>query len=180
MVDSIKGENSALYELWLWSGRLPDGAQLRIRTLIKEYLATIIKEGWQKTEEGEISNELDANIREMHNVVADINQEQPLLSSISFSLLNNIMNYREKRIRFGSSSMPKILLYTLRLATFLMVILCPLIAVKDIGLDYVFSISISFLSYIIYVVVSDMNHPLRPGGWHLTTSDYKKLLNKLN
>ena len=179
LTDAIKGENSALYELWLWSDRLPKDFQKKIRQQIKEYLQTIIGEGWQKTEDGEISKELDRTIREMHDVVADLNEQQPIQSSIAFSLLNNIMNYREKRIRFGSDHMPKILLYTLRLATFLMIALCPLIAVKDIYLDATFTMSISFLCYCIYLVAADMNHPLRPGGWHLTTGDYRKLLAKL-
>jgi len=180
LIDAIKGENSALHELWLWSERLEPEIQNELKSLIKEYLKEIIKEGWKKTEEGEISDELDVIIKKMHGAMADLNQSQPILSSIAFPLLSNIMNYREKRIRFGSGHMPNILLYTLRFATFLMIGLCPLIAVKDFELHYVFSISIAFLSYLIYLVAYDMDHPLRPGGWHLTTSDYKKLLSKLN
>lgn len=179
LTDAIKGENNALYELWLWSQRLPAEFRKKIQVLIKDYLETIIGEGWQRTENGEISKELDKIIRDMHAVVADLNEQQPLSSSIAFSLLNNIMGYREKRMRFGSDHMPKILLYTLRLATLLMITLCPLIAVKDIYLDFIFTMSISFLSFCVYLVAVDMNHPLRPGGWHITTGDYKKLLAKL-
>ncbi len=180
LVDAIKGENNALYELWLWSERLPQNIHAKLKQSIITYLTTMIGEGWQKTEAGEISDELDANIREMHNIVADLNETQPIMSSIAFSLLSNVMSYREKRVRYGSSHMPSILLSTLRFATFLMIALCPLIVVKDFELHYIFSISIAFLSYIVYLVSYDLDHPLRPGGWHLTMKDYQKLLAKLS
>lgn len=76
--------------------------------------------------------------------------------------------------------MPKILLYTLRFATFLMIVLCPLIVVRVFELHFIFSASIALLSYTIYIVICDMNQPLKPGGWHLTTADYSNLLSKIN
>jgi len=179
LVDSVKGEVSALSELWLWSSRLSDSNRLQIHNSIKQYLKVIVNEGWQKTEKGEVSDELEEAITEMNNVVSDINDSNPILSTIAFSLFGNVMNYREKRLRFGSSQMPRVLLNTFRFATFLMIFLCPLIAVKDHALHLLFSISISALSFIIYTVSLDMDHPLRPGGWHLTTSDYSNLLKKL-
>jgi len=179
LVDAIKTENSALYELWLWSERLPQVFRAKIREQIKSYLSTMISEGWKNTEEGETSAELERIIKEMHCVIAELDSVAPIQSSIAFSLMNNILAQRERRIHLGSSHMPDILLYTLRLATFLMIALGPLIAVKTFELHYIFSISIAFLSYIIYLVAYDMDHPLQPGGWHLTTIDYKKLLTKL-
>jgi hypothetical protein len=180
LVDAVKGENSALYEMWLWSERLLPQKKQEVRQLIKEYLAIIISEGWEKTEKGETSDELDAVIKKMHNNASDLNKSQPISSSFFFALVGNIMNFREKRILYGSSHMPEILLWTFRFTTFLMISLCPFIAVKTIELHYIFSISIALLSYILYLVAYDMDNPLKPGGWHLTTSDYKKLLDKLN
>ncbi|NTU98863.1 DUF4239 domain-containing protein [Candidatus Falkowbacteria bacterium] len=177
LVDSAKGENSALYEMWLWSKQLK--REKTIEPLIKKYLQTIIAEGWQKTEAGEISHELDLATEAMYTEVSNIIKDHPHLASPSHTLMGNIMSNRERRIRFGSSHMPPILLQTLRFSTALMVFLCPLIAVKTLELHYLFSASIAVLSYTIYIVVLDMNQPLKPGGWHLTTSDYQKLLYKL-
>jgi hypothetical protein len=178
LVDSVKGENSALYEMWLWSGKLQ--TSIPIRPLIKKYLSIIIDEGWKKTENGEVSEELDGVIKSMHDGIAEIARTYPDMSSAVFTLLSNLGTYREKRIRYGSSHMPRILLSTFRLATALIIFLCPLIAVKDYALHFLFSASISVLAYTIYVVARDMDQPLKAGGWHLTTVDYRKLLDKLN
>jgi len=176
LVDSVKGENNALYELWLWSGQYPES---QIRPLIKKYLSIIINEGWKRTESGEVSEELDEVIKSIHEGILEIIKRHPDMSSVLFTLLSNISSYRERRIRFGSSHMPRILLSTFKLATSLMIVLCPLIAVKDYELHFLFSASIAVLSYTIYVVARDMDQPLKPGGWHLTTIDYRKLLTKL-
>lgn len=177
LVDAVKGENSALYEMWLWSDQFK--TDYPIRDLIKQYLHIIINEGWGKTENGEVSPELDKVIKSLHEGMAEIARLHPAMSPAVFSLVSDLGVYREKRIRFGSSHMPQILLHTFRLATCLMIFLCPLIVIKDYDLHFLFSASISVLVYTIYVVARDMDQPLKPGGWHLTTADYQKLLSKL-
>jgi hypothetical protein len=177
LVDAVKGENNALYELWLWSGQFQ--TDYHVRPLIKQYLHIVIDEGWEKTESGEVSPELDQVIKSLHVGLAEVARLHPAMSSAVFNLLRDLGVYREKRIRFGSSQMPKILLRTFRLATGMMIFLCPLIAIKDYELHFLFSASISLLAYTIYIVARDMDQPLKPGGWHLTTADYRKLLDKL-
>jgi len=179
LVDSVKGEVGALSELWLWSERLNEKERDDIRNSIKDYLKVVIKKGWEKTRKGEISNELEEAIIKMNAAVSEIDRVNPLLSTVAFSLFSNITSYREKRLRFGSSEMPKVLLNTFRFSTFLMIALCPLIAVKDHALHLLFANSIAMLSFTIYTVAVDMDNPLKPGGWHLTNSDYVNLLNKL-
>jgi hypothetical protein len=179
LVDSVKNEKNALYQMWLWSERLPELIKLKIRESVKNYLKTILNDGWEKTEEGEVSNELDESLRNMYDATSDLSVAQPVLSSITFSLAGNIMNYREKRLRFGSSHMPKILLNTFRMSTVMMVVLCPLIAVKNFELHFIFSVCIAILSFTIYLVIRDMDNPLKPGNWHISTRDYRILLDKL-
>jgi hypothetical protein len=36
------------------------------------------------------------------------------------------------------------------------------------------------MAFIIYLVIDDLNNPLVPGSWHLTTKDYEFLLNRIN
>lgn len=179
LVDAVKGENSALLEMWVWSGRLPEALKSRMRNAIKNYISIVTKEGLQKAEEEELSEELQEAVREMYVTASEVGESNQALFSVAFSFLQNIMSYREKRIRYSSSHIPKILLNTFRLNTILMVVLCPLIVVQLIELHYIFSMGISVLSYTIYAVVIDLDHPLAPGSWHLTTADYEKLLARL-
>lgn len=177
LVDAVKGENNALYEMWLWSGQFE--TEYPIRDLVKQYLHIVINEGWDKTESGEVSPELDKVIKSLHEGMAEIARLHPAMSSAVFNLISDLGTYREKRIRFGSNHIPQILLRTLRLATYMMIFLCPLIIIKNYELHFLFSFSISILAYTIFIVVRDMDQPLKPGGWHLTTADYRKLLAKL-
>lgn len=179
LVDSVKGEVGALSELWLWADRLPEENRMAVQNSLENYLKVIINEGWEKTEKGEVSEGLENAIIRLNNALLDVNSLDPFLSTVAFSFFSNIMSYREKRLRYGSSQIPTVLLNTLRLATILMIALCPLIAVKDHELQLLFSSSIAILTYTIYAVSIDMNYPLRAGGWHLTTRDYSNLLKKI-
>jgi hypothetical protein len=35
------------------------------------------------------------------------------------------------------------------------------------------------MAYIIYIIIDDLNNPLIPGNWHLTTKDYESLLKQI-
>lgn len=177
LVDAVKSENNALYGLWIWSGQL--GEQQKIEPLIKHYLQIIIQEGWEKTESGEVSQELDEVIKLLHGVVGEMLRKYPSMSTVMSTTMSDIGTSRERRIRFGSNHMPRVLLSTFRLATALMIFLSPLIAIKTYELHYLFTASIALLSYTVYIVALDLDQPLKPGGWHLTTADYSKLLAKL-
>ena len=67
----------------------------------------------------------------------------------------------------------------LTFATTLTIALSLFIGVRDVWLDYIFTGSIATLAFTIYTVIQDLNQPLRPGGWHLTTRDYERLLARL-
>jgi hypothetical protein len=39
--------------------------------------------------------------------------------------------------------------------------------------------SIALLAYVVYLVVDDLDNPLRPGLWQITPHDYQELLHRL-
>jgi hypothetical protein len=63
-------------------------------------------------------------------------------------------------------------------STSLLILLSLLIGIKDEWLAYIFTLSIATLSYTVYAVIVDLDHPLHPGGWHLTNQDYEDLVKK--
>lgn len=179
--DAVKSEIQALNELWLWSENLPTTNKEKIRQAIVEYLKVLINEGWKKTEVGEISKELENALLVINLAISEIvvsNKNQYLVST-SFKLFSNLTRYRTKRMRYSSAHMPKVLKFLFRYATTLLIVLSPFIVIKDIEVHYLFTISIALLVYVIYLVANDLDHPLRPGGWHLTNKDYKTLLKKI-
>jgi hypothetical protein len=75
--------------------------------------------------------------------------------------------------------MPQILKVTVGFADGLVIVLSLFIGVKHLWLDYLFTLSIAVLAYVVYLVVDDLDHPLRPGIWHVTSKRYERLLAKL-
>ncbi len=179
--DAVKSEVQAINELWLWTENLPEVNKNKIRQAIIDYLRVLTGEGWRKTERGEISKELEKALATINLSISEIQtvSSNQYLISTSFKLFSNLTRYRVKRMRYSSVHMPQILKRVFRFATVLVIFLSPFIAIKKIEIHYLFTVSIALLAYTIYLVADDLDHPLRPGGWHLTTKDYKTVLKNL-
>jgi len=95
------------------------------------------------------------------------------------SLLNDLIRNRNIRIYQGGSHIPHILKNMLIFTDILLIILSLFIGVKNPWLDYVFTLSIGVLAYIIYIVIDDLDNPFRPGAWHLSPKEYQTLLDSI-
>lgn len=61
-----------------------------------------------------------------------------------------------------------------------MVILLSLfIGVKHLWLEYLFTLSRALLAYVVFLVIDDVDHPPRPGMWHITANRYEHGLARL-
>ena len=180
LTDAVRGEVDGLEKLYLWSSNFPEKIKNEIHKNIKEYLALIIKEGWQYSEKGEKSNEVEDVITALNNSIYGIFDEAPQLMPTSFALLSIVLNNRSARLQHSAEHMPPLLRNTLRFAAFLLIGLSMFIAIKDIYLAFVFTASIASLAYAIFLVLTDLDNPLKPGDWHITTKDYKALLEKIS
>jgi hypothetical protein len=179
LTDAVRGEVDGLEKLYLWSSNFPEKIKGVIHTEIKHYLELIIKEGWQYSEKGEKSKEVEDIITELNDSIYKIFDEAPQLMPTSFALLSVVMNHRSARLQHSAEHMPPLLRNTLRFAAFLLIALSMFIAIKDIYLAFVFTASIASLAYAIFLVLTDLDNPLKPGDWHITTKDYEALLAKI-
>lgn len=64
--------------------------------------------------------------------------------------------------------MPTMLKAMMGFADGLVIILSLFIGVKHLWLDFLFTFSIALLAYAVYLVLDDLDYPLRPGIWHPT------------
>lgn len=106
-------------------------------------------------------------------------QDQGLMTS-TFSLFSKILECRTNRLRYSAHHIPESLHKSLFFITFLVIALCLFIGIKNITLDYIFTASVSLVAYVIYIVIDDLDHPLTPGNWHITTNDYGNLLGQIS
>jgi predicted GH43/DUF377 family glycosyl hydrolase len=140
----------------------------------------ILKEGWKYSEKGEKSQEVEDVIIDLNNGIYAIFDEAPQLMPTSFALLSTVLNNRSARLQHSSEHMPPLLRNTLQFAAFLLIGLSMFIAIKNIWLAFLFTASIASLAYSIFLVLIDLDNPLKPGDWHITTKDYKALLEKIS
>lgn len=180
LTDAVRGEVDGLEKLYLWSSNFPEKIRNPIHANIKQYLELIIKEGWQYSAKGEKSKEVEDVIAALNNNIYCIFDEAPQLMPTSFALLSIILNNRSARLQHSSEHMPPLLKNTLQFAAFLLIGLSMFIAIRDIELAFLFTASIASLSYAIFLVLRDLDNPLKPGNWHITTDDYKALLKKIS
>jgi sugar phosphate permease len=75
--------------------------------------------------------------------------------------------------------MPPILKNTLQFSAFLLIGLSMFVAVEDIWLALLFTASIATLAFSIFLVLLDLDNPLEPGDWNITSKSYRKLLEKI-
>jgi hypothetical protein len=179
LVEAVKSEIDAIEELWLWAEYLPNDVGKRIKESIEKYLEVVIREGWQKSERGERSEAAEEILLSLRDVLFASMKKDSVISANSISLLGDLLRQRKNRIHFSARSMPDVLQFILIFAMSLVIFLSLLVGIKNVWLDYIFTLSIATLAYAVYMVIVDLAHPLRPGGWHLSTKDYEVLLQRI-
>jgi hypothetical protein len=177
LIGAVKGEVSALHQLWFWSYHLSSDSQAQLRMALRHYLHTTITEEWgQKCEEE--SSAAGGALLAIRESVSEMSR-RPELMLTAFTIFGEILRHRENRLHYSRNHMPRVLKYTLLFADGLVICLSLFIGVKHLWLDYLFTISIALLAFMVYVVLEDLDAPLRPGFWHVTPEDYQRLLAKL-
>ncbi len=179
LVEAAKSEVDSLEELWIWTGHMTSRTGKKIKELIVEYLKTIIHEGWKKSVKGERSEEAEEILSSLRDELFMPGRKGSEFMRNYSVLLSDILRQRKNRLHYSTRHMPDILHYTLIFSTSLLVGLSLLIGIRNVWLDYIFTLGIATLAFTVYVVISDLDRPLQPGGWHFTTKDYKELLQRI-
>jgi hypothetical protein len=180
LTEAVRGEVDGLEKLYLWSSNFPADIKDPIHANIKKYLSLIVSEGWKYTGAGKKSPIIEEVITDLNNSIYCLFDQAPQLMPTSFALLSIVMNNRSSRLQHSAEHMPPILKNTLQFAAFLLIGLSMFIYVRDIALAFLFTASIAALAYSIFLVLIDLDNPLKPGDWHITTDDYQALLKKIS
>ncbi len=174
---AVGGEVAALRELWSWSRQCPAPTMISIHKAIQDYLTVTIKEGWDRSAGDGESDAQEAALASLRNGVLEAHS-QPERSTSVFALFTDVLTNRTNRLH-NMRPMPRSLRHAHVFANVLVIGLALFIGVKNIWLDYLFTVSIGLLGYLIYLVVDDLDNPMKPGIWHMTPKDYQRLLHKL-
>jgi len=179
LIEAVRREVDGLEKLYLWSSHFPEKIKEKIHANIRSYLEFVTHEGLNYRKKGEKSSEIEAVIADLNTNIYGFFSEAPELAPTSFALLSNILGNRSSRLEYSSQHMPSILKNTLQFSAFLLIGLSMFIAVQDIWLAFLFTASIAGLAFSIFLVLRDLDNPLEPGDWNVTSKDYKALLQKI-
>jgi hypothetical protein len=174
-----KNEVRDLHELFLWSKQLSAQLSEKIAQNIQKYLKAVVDEEWKSLREGDESAAAEVPISAFHGLLVEASKENPDIAGHLFTSLNDLLTHRAERVEFSWRPLPVILKFTVILVDAAMVGLSLFIGVRDIWLDYIFMVRIVTLGAVVLMVVDDLDNPLRPGEWCLTSEHYRRLLESI-
>lgn len=180
LIDATHEELSALRELHVLSHHFSKEVHEKITKKICTYLSLIVEEGEQHMDLDHRSANVDKAIFELEETIFGIDYtEHPNIGVMSFDLVQKCMMYREKRLQNILHRLPLGVKVFIIFSTFAGIFTSLFIAVTSPVYDYLFTSIIALLSYGIYLLIDDLDHPYRPGQWHLSMRSYKKVLNEI-
>lgn len=178
LTDTVRAEVNALRKLIIFSKHLPDNMSEKITRSVEQYLDAVAT-NWHNNEIGKKSEEVNDALMQLQEEMYEVFSKKENLAQVAYSMFSNILMYRENRIHYSSRRLPKTLKVLIQLSTFFIISLAFLIGVQNTWLDYVFVMSIGLLSFVMYEVIVDLENPLLPGSWHVTSKDYYLLLDEI-
>lgn len=178
LTTAVREEVNSLRQIITFSKHLPNHTSQKITVAVQQYLERVVA-NWKNSESMKRSEEVSESLSQLQEEMYEIFSKQKDLTQIAYSLFSNILIHRENRIHYSTRKLPKTLKLLIQLSTFLIISLSFLIGVKNMWLDYIFTGSIAFLSFVMYEVIIDLENPLHPGSWHVTSKEYKQLLEEI-
>lgn len=179
LLNATKGELHSIKELYLISRLLKNKNKNQLKNELVTYLNCLNNEKWKQVEKGEISKEIEIIMLNIQRHIFDISDDEVKFSKEIIRTFGKLKSYRNNRLRYGSEHLPLILDIIITFSTYLIIILSIFIYIPNIYMQILFTLSISLFSFLIYTMIKDLNHPYKPGNWHLAKADYSKLLEEI-
>ncbi len=180
IIDATHEELSSLRELYILSHHFPKKIQLKIKDDLCNYLSFILEEAETNKNLSNRSAEVDHAIFKLEETIFSIDYtEHPNIGSMAFDLVRKCMESREKRLQNTLHSLPLGVKVFIIFATYSSIFTSLFIGVTSLVYDYLFTSVIALLAYGIYLLIDDLDHPYRPGQWHLSMNGYRKILKEI-
>jgi hypothetical protein len=176
---AAKDEVGDLNELLLWSKRLSKPLAKKYSQTIQQYLEAVVHKEWKSLTVGREVSEVEPTISAFHDLLIRASEENADIGAHMFTAFNDLLNHRAIRIEYSWQPLPMILKFTVFLVAVAVMGLSFFIGVKNLWLDYMFMLCIVTLVSVILMVVDDLDNPLRPGEWCLTSNNHQRLLNNI-
>lgn len=180
LIDATRGELSSFRQLHIMAHHFPEKTKLAIREQIAKYLELTIIEIQTEHNVDTHSKQTETALYQLEDIMFSARKEHPESGSLGFDILRSCMNYREQRLQNSAHKLPEGVKIFIVTATISIIGTSLFIGVDSLLYDYIFTLIIGILSYGIYLLIDDLDHPYRPGDWHLKASGYEELLHEVH
>ncbi len=180
LVEASHGEINALKQLHLLARHLPLRLHGLIREEMKGYLQALVHSGWQHGHgpSAEMTHKALMRLEDAIYTLEDQNKNSRT-AQIAYDLLAKIMHWKEQRENYSRRTTPIILRMFLFFAVIMIVFMSLVLPISSWWLKYVLTLGVALLAYAPYVMIDDLDHPYRPGSWHLSGKEYSNLLSEV-
>ncbi|HEY4032795.1 MAG TPA: hypothetical protein VGL94_02385 [Ktedonobacteraceae bacterium] len=179
LIDAIRGELSSFRQLHIMAHHFPNEVTDTIRQQICHYLEVFINESRKQQNLGGRSVEIENALYDLEDTIFNARRADPESGAMAFNILRDCMTYREHRLQNSAHKLPLGIHVFMISATTAMIFSSLFIGVDMLLYDYIFTLIIGLLSYGIYLVIDDLDHPYRPGNWHLKADEYEELFEEV-
>jgi Protein of unknown function (DUF4239) len=155
-----------------------DDMRERTKGVVNRYIQHVINHEWSSETKLLETNESILELRSLNRefIASSVTQQD---KNSYTKLINALLYTRERRILLATRRMPSIIRHTFLLSAVLVSTLSLLVAIENIALDLIFTLSISSLVCAMFLIVDDMDNILSPGAWHVSSKLYKEFLKKV-
>jgi len=176
LIAACNAEINALRQLLLLVHHFPQPYPKNIKIKIKSYLTLLVNEFWKDKDLGVRTGEINKSLSEIEDTLYYASEEVPKLNIVTLNLLNEIVRNRELRLHYSSRHLPVLIKLFVVYMTFTMITLSLFIPMNNVYIDYVFTFSVALHCFTLYLIIDDLEHPYRPGTWHVSMKEYARLL----
>ena len=175
--DAILSEASSLNKIWLMTKYFSESDAKVIHALIKKYLFHVIHNEWQKKGLVENTESSEKFFFEMHKTLIE-SAKKSSATSYSLDLVVELYEKRLKRSLLMSHRLPAVLDRIIAFNAYILIFLSLFIGVKNFYLDYLFTLSIGILIYVICLIIQDLSEVTSPGSWYVESTQFQLLLER--
>ena len=178
LIEAIREEVGALEQLWLFSFHFPEALREQTHQAVHAYLRGTIDRGLRRNAPDGALPPDEPALATLREAVFALGPT-PELMATAFAIFADLVKHHGSRLYYASNRVPPILRRTILFGASLIILFSFFIGVKNVWLDYLFSGGLALLTCLVYLVMDDLDQPLRPGIWQVTTKDYQRLLRKV-
>lgn len=179
LIEVMRTEVATLEALAMHARFLPLGIGRRLVAAVQEYAGAVVHEAFDRRSGEDKRLERNA-LTSLHTAIAEPSTPDAAIPAevqiYGVQLYTALMTQRRHRLHYFGNRIPNVL-RTMILGTCILIwVQALLIGVPNIWIDYLFTTGIAALACLIYLVIEDLDNPLQPGYWYLSSHDYQALL----